>query len=84
MANVDKIVEEMGSNPADVKFSDFLKVCVHFFEEPRKTGGSHIVFKKPWKGNPAVVIRPTKGKAKEYQVKQVLIAIKKLKEEKNV
>jgi hypothetical protein len=84
MTSIEKIVEGMESNPADIKFSDFLKVCIHFFGEPRKTGGSHIVFKKPWKGNPPVIIQPTKGKAKEYQVKQVLIAIKKLEEGQNV
>lgn len=36
--------------------------------------------KMPWPGNPRVNIQNEKGKAKRYQVRQVLAAIAKLKE----
>ncbi|OYV17001.1 MAG: hypothetical protein CG439_1880, partial [Methylococcaceae bacterium NSP1-2] len=36
------------------------------------------IFKMPWSGDPRINIQETKGKAKAYQVKQVLLAIDKL------
>ncbi len=45
---------------------------------PRQTGSSHAVFfKTPWPGDPRVNIQNNKGKAKAYQVRQVLKAIDK-------
>jgi hypothetical protein len=38
------------------------------------------VFKTPWAGDPRVNIQSAKGKAKPYQVRQVLSAIEKLLE----
>jgi hypothetical protein len=61
-----------------VHFSDLLKVCRHYFGEPRSSGSSHHVFKTPWPGDPRVNIQNDKGKAKTYQVRQVLKAIDKL------
>lgn len=41
----------------------------------------HHVYKTPWQGDPRVNIQKGKdGKAKAYQVKQVITAIEKLKE----
>ena len=54
------------------------KVCEHFFGEPRQSGSSHKVFKTPWPGDPRVNIQNAKGKAKPYQVRQVLQAIDRL------
>ena len=48
---------------------------------PRTSGGSHLVFKTPWPGDPRVNIQNDHGKAKTYQVRQVLQAIEKLKEQ---
>ena len=39
-----------------------------------------MVFKTPWPGDPRVNIQDDKGKAKAYQVRQVLLAIGKLKD----
>jgi hypothetical protein len=55
-----------------------LRVCAHFFGAPRQSGASHAVFKTPWPGDPRVNIQDDKGKAKPYQVRQVLAAIAKL------
>jgi hypothetical protein len=38
----------------------------------------HVIFKTPWPGNPRVNIQNDKGRAKAYQVKQVLLAIERL------
>ena len=70
----------MRGNPQGVRFSDLEKVCRHHFGEPRHQGGSHQVYKMPWPGDPRVNIQNDKGKAKPYQVRQVLAAIDKLKE----
>lgn len=43
----------------------------------RQTGSSHAVFKTPWPGDPRVNSQNDKGKAKAYQVRQVLRAIDK-------
>lgn len=51
--------------------------CEHYFGKPRQTGSSHAVFKTPWPGDPRVNIQNDKGKAKAYQVRQVLKAIDK-------
>ncbi len=48
------------------------------FGKPRQSGTSHCVFKTPWPGDPRVNIQNDKGKAKPYQVRQVLLAIHKM------
>lgn len=78
MGSIAKILEEMKSNPKGIRFSDLKKVCEHYFGTPRQSGSSHCIFKTPWPGDPRVNIQNQKGKAKPYQVKQVLLAIEKL------
>jgi hypothetical protein len=79
MADIAKILSPMQASPTSVRFADLAKVCEHFFGPPRQSGSSHAVFKTPWPGDPRVNIRNDKGKAKTYQVRQVLEAISKLK-----
>ena len=83
MPDIDKILEHMRISPTGVRFHDLKKVCEHFFGAARQSGSSHAVFKTPWSGNPRVNIQDDKGKAKAYQVRQVLDAIEKLKEPRN-
>ena len=79
MAAPKKILEAMRRSPRNVRFADLFKVCVEYFGEPRQHGSSHAIFKTPWPGDPRVNIQNDKGKAKAYQVRQVLAAIDKLK-----
>jgi hypothetical protein len=81
MASVEKLLVRMRREPASMRFSDLLKVCAEFFGEPRQSASSHVLFKTPWIGDPRINIQDDKGKAKAYQVRQVLLAIDKLKEE---
>ncbi len=81
MARVDETVEQMRQNPKGIRFADACGVCDHFFGEPRQKGSSHNVYKTPWQGDPRVDIQNDKGKAKAYQVKQVLRAIERLEYE---
>ena len=78
MSGIAKILEQMSSNPKGIRFNDLKKACEHYFGDPRQSGSSHCVFKTPWPGDPRVNIQNSKGKAKPYQVKQVLLAIEQL------
>ena len=78
MDRLRKIIKAMKMNPKGVRFSELEKVCEHFFGKPRQRGSSHCIYKTPWPGDPRVNIQNHKGKAKPYQVKQVLLAIEKL------
>ena len=78
MSGIAKILKNMRSNPKGIQFSDLKKVCEHYFGPPRQQGTSHCIFKTPWPGDPRVNIQSQKGKAKPYQVRQVLLAIEKL------
>jgi len=71
----------MRQNPKDVRYHDLYNVCSHFFGEPRLQGGSHAVFRTPWAGDPRVNIQNDSGRAKPYQVRQVLKAVALLSEQ---
>lgn len=78
MVKLDDLLIKIQRNPKDVRFSELCKICDHFFGEPRQKKSSHRIYKTPWQGDPRVNIQNDKGKAKIYQVKQVLLAIEKL------
>lgn len=73
----------MREAPSDVRFVNLAKVCDHYFGEPRQRGTSHRVYRMPWQGDPRVNIQDDHGKAKPYQVRQVLAAIEKLEGERS-
>ncbi|MFI6166750.1 toxin HicA [Nocardia sp. NPDC051052] len=79
MATVEKILAKMQESAQNVSYDDLVKVCKHYFGSWRQDGTSHIIFKMPWQGDPRVNIQQGRdGKAKLYQIKQVLAAIEKL------
>ena len=78
MADIEDILKQMKRSPKGIRFNDLSKVCEYFFGEPRQSGSSHKVFKTSWQGDPRVNIQNVKGKAKPYQVRQVLQAIARL------
>ena len=73
-----KILDQMRREAANVRFRELMKVCEEYFGKPRQMGTSHAIFKTPWIGDPRINIQDDKGKAKPYQVRQVLLAIDKL------
>jgi hypothetical protein len=82
MSAIEKIVTAMREAPQNVRYTDLAKVCEHYFGQARRQGTSHAVYKTPWIGDPRVNIQcGGNGKAKVYQVRQVLTAIKRLKED---
>lgn len=79
MADLQSIVEDMAAG-REIRFSDLFKVCEAFFGAPRNKGTSHYIFRTPWPGDPRVNIQNDRGRAKPYQVRQVLAAIAKMKQ----
>lgn len=77
MGRIEKILREARANPGNIRFADLRRLCEHHFGVPRQAG-SHLVFKTPWPGDPRVNIQDRQGKAKPYQVKQVIAAIDRL------
>ena len=80
MASIRKTLSQMRQTPKEVRFVDVCKVCEHYFGEPRHKG-SHHIYKTPWQGDPRINLQNDKGKAKAYQVGQVLRAIERLEAE---
>jgi hypothetical protein len=80
MVKVDDILAQMKRNPKNVRFRDLCKVCDHDFGEARQKSGSHRIYEMPWQGDPRINIQNSKGKAKAYQVKRVLLVIEKLED----
>ncbi|RLB39442.1 MAG: toxin HicA [Deltaproteobacteria bacterium] len=83
MARIDALIKRMRKNPAGIRFSEVCRVCDHFFGPARQKGSSHRIYKTPWQGDPRVNIQDAGGKAKAYQVRQVLKAIERLKNERD-
>lgn len=81
VASIDKIEQQARNSPENVSYSDMLKLCIHYFGEPRSGSGSHnAIFKMPWAGDPRINLQNKNGKAKPYQVKQAIAAIDRTKE----
>jgi hypothetical protein len=74
-------LKQFKNSPKDIKFSELCKVCDFYFGDARQSGSSHRVYRTPWRGDPRVNIQNSKGKAKAYQVRQVLKAIERLEVE---
>jgi len=79
--SIEELLAKFELNPQNIKFAELIKVCDIIFGKARQSGSSHRIYKTPWQGDPRVNIQNSKGKAKAYQVKQVLRAIEKMKEE---
>lgn len=84
MNAIKNILLRMNRNPKNVRFKDLCKVCDFYFGSPRQSGSSHRIYRTPWAGDPRINIQNHKGKAKAYQVRQVLMAIDKLESENGI
>lgn len=76
MAKIEELLAELRGNPRSVRYSDACKIADAFFGKPRQRGTSHRIWKMPWPGDPRVNLQEGEGgKAKTYQVEQLLKAI---------
>ena len=78
MDSIDDVVKQLEESPSNVRFADLCKICDYYFGEARQKSSSHCIYKTPWQGNPRVNIQEENGKGKDYQVRQVIKAIKRL------
>jgi hypothetical protein len=81
MAKIDDILLQMKRNPKGVRYNDLCKVCDKYFGKAHQTSSSQRIYKMPWQGDPRINIQNSKGKAKAYQVKQVLMTIQRLEDD---
>jgi hypothetical protein len=79
---IDKLLAKMRQAPTAVRFLDAIKVAEYYFGAARQKGTSHVVFKMPWLGDPRVNRKNDHGKAKAYQVRQLLEAIDRMSRER--
>ncbi|GBF82447.1 toxin HicA [Aphanothece sacrum] len=80
MMDIDEAIREL-EKTKNIKFSRLMKITESFFDQPRNRGSSHYPFKVPWQGEPRINLQKGKdGNAKPYQVKQVRLALLKLKQ----
>ena len=82
--DISSAITELSANPKKVRFNKLVRICDLFFGEARQKATSHRVYKMPWRGDPRVNIqenRKDKGMAKQYQVRQVIKALTKLRDE---
>ncbi len=81
MKDIAEKLKQLKNNSKNIKFSELCKVCDFYFGVPRQSGSSHMVYKTPWSGDPRINIQNSKGKAKSYQVRQILKAVERLEVE---
>ena len=83
MADTDRLERKARSSPGSLSFAEAMKLATAYFGEPRAGSGSHVaIFKMPWQGDPRINLQDKNGQAKPYQVRQILKAIDRLKEER--
>jgi len=81
MSRLDKLLAKIEASPNNVRFSDLCKVCDSFFGRARQRGTSHRIYKTPWADDPRINIQEKRGMAEAYQVRQVLAAVRRMREE---
>jgi len=72
VASLESILEQMKSNPQEVRFGDLYKIGDSWLGQARNTGSSHRIYSTSWRGDPRINIQNKRGMAKAYQVRQVL------------
>ena len=78
--DIDKAIKEL-ENEKNIRFNRLMTITENCFGKSRNKGSSHHPFKVPWQGEPRINLQKGKGgKAKPYQVRQVRLALIKLKE----
>ena len=78
MDSIDAAIKQLERSPSNVRFDDLCKICDYYFGEARQKGSTHRIYKTPWQGDPRVNIQEKNGKGKDYQVRQVIKALKRL------
>ena len=79
--SIEDVIRELENSPSNIKFVDLCKICDDYFGKARQKGSSHRIYKTPWRGDPRINIQEKNGRAKVYQVRQVIKALRRLEVE---
>lgn len=76
---LESLIEELEDDRPNIRFQRLKNICTKVFGECRVKGSrSHHIFKTPWPGDPRINLQETGGgKAKSYQIRQVIKALQK-------
>ena len=77
--DINAAIEVLRANPRGIRYSKLVEICDRFFGTPRQSRSSHRVYRTPWPGDPRVNMQNDKGMAKAYQVRQVIQALERLR-----
>ena len=83
VTSVEKIEQKARKSPKSLTFAEACDLAEAHFGPARQGSVSHVaIYKMPWQGDPRINLqKATGGNAKEYQVKQLIKAIDKKKED---
>jgi hypothetical protein len=76
LTQIEKLIQVALKNPQNLRFSELCKLCEFFGMEKRGSEGSHVIYKRKTEPRFALSIQDNNGKAKKYQVEQLINKIK--------
>ena len=76
LTKIDKIIQQAITSPQNLTFNQLCTLCSHFGMKQRKKRGSHRIYKREDPPKFSLSIQDDDGKAKPYQVKQLLDKVK--------
>jgi len=72
LSNLDNLIQKAVTSPQNLRFDELCSLCRHFGMKQRRSKSGHRIYKRE---NPPIFtisIQDDDGKAKEYQVNQLL------------
>lgn len=72
LSKLDKLIQEAITSPQNLTFNQLCTLCHHFGMRLRKKRGSHRIYKREDPPKFSLSIQDDDGKAKPYQVKELL------------
>lgn len=75
-SSLEELLGRLETEPQSISFAELRRVCEHHFGQPRRSGGSHVVFKTGLREPALVNIQPQGKMAKPYQCRQVAAAVR--------
>ena len=76
VSRIDKLIQKALVAPQNLSFSELCTLCRHFGMKRRKGSGGHRIYKRESPPFFTLSIQDDDGKAKPYQVRQLLDNVK--------
>jgi len=78
LSKIERLIQKALTSPQNLRFAELQKLCSYFGMKLRNTDGSHFVYKRMEEPKFTISIQNDNGKAKEYQVRQLMSKVKEL------